>query len=334
GDNKLGYNGILKQDNIIVSNNILSSSLSPSLSSSSLSSSSSPSLSSSLLPSLSPPLAPSLSSSLSSSLSPSSLPSNKITNQNNMFNSSIKTISNSVENRAIISKELEQMQSSNLSKQQREEQIISTSQNDDLANLITSTTTYHLSPDQIACARYEYAEAHRLVPEPLCTCPPGEMPGGNHSTCKATIISTFGIDVSNMCGGMETIPEERSRLAILVLNRTGLPYQACVRRDGHPVMVQLDCSQCTVKEFDDAFKQNSNDQYVPLRIMELSVGACLTSALNDCDPEHADCLMNGPRYECRCHDGWNDTSKNFGKAEGRRCEQLILLADGCILFYG
>ncbi|KAK6114294.1 hypothetical protein QQG55_55430 [Brugia pahangi] len=137
-----------------------------------------------------------------------------------------------------------------------------------------------------------------------------------------------------MCGGMETIPEERSRLAILVLNRTGLPYQACVRRDGHPVMVQLDCSQCTVKEFDDAFKQNSNDQYVPLRIMELSVGACLTSALNDCDPEHADCLMNGPRYECRCHDGWNDTSKNFGKAEGRRCEQLILLADGCILFYG
>uniref|UniRef100_A0A1I8EGK4 EGF-like domain-containing protein n=2 Tax=Wuchereria bancrofti TaxID=6293 RepID=A0A1I8EGK4_WUCBA len=226
------------------------------------------------------------------------------------------------------------MQSLNLTKQQREEQIISTSQNDDLANLITSTTTYHLSPDQIACARYEYAEAHRLVPKPLCTCPAGQMPSGKNATCKTTIVSTFGIDVYNMCGGMETIPEERSRLAILVLNRTGLPYQACVRRDGHPVMVQVDCSQCTVEEFDEAFKQNSNDQYVPLRIMELSVGACLTSALNDCDPEHADCLINGPRYECRCHDGWNDTSKEIGQAEGRRCEQLILLADGCILFHG
>lgn len=61
---------------------------------------------------------------------------------------------------------------------------------------------------------------------------------------------------------------------------------------------------------------------------ELTVGACLTSALNDCDQEHADCLVNGPRYECRCHEGWNDTSKEIGQPEGRRCEQLILLANG------
>lgn len=60
---------------------------------------------------------------------------------------------------------------------------------------------------------------------------------------------------------------------------------------------------------------------------ELSLGACLTPALNDCDREHADCVVNGPRYECRCHDGWNDTSKEIGEAEGRRCEQLILHAN-------
>lgn len=33
----------------------------------------------------------------------------------------------------------------------------------------------------------------------------------------ATIISTFGVDVSDMCGGLETDPKERSRLAILVV---------------------------------------------------------------------------------------------------------------------
>uniref|UniRef100_A0A183D7Z1 Transmembrane protein n=1 Tax=Gongylonema pulchrum TaxID=637853 RepID=A0A183D7Z1_9BILA len=36
-----------------------------------------------------------------------------------------------------------------------------------------------------------------------------------------------------------------------------------------------------------------------------------------------------------CHEGWNDTSLDIGKAEGRRCELLALLkADGCIPFLG
>lgn len=62
--------------------------------------------------------------------------------------------------------------------------------------------------------------------------------------------------------------------------------------------------------------------------VELSLGACLSSTLNDCDPENADCLVDGPRYECRCHDGWNDTSKEFGQAKGRRCGQLALITNG------
>ncbi|KAL3995093.1 hypothetical protein ACH3XW_24375 [Acanthocheilonema viteae] len=244
-------------------------------------------------------------------------------NQNGTFNPSPNNTSNDTKNTVIkIQKESQQIPQSTTSNQQSEE------------TNITDNTTSGLSPDQAACLHYEYAEAQRLVPKPWCTCPPGQMPSGEHAACKTTIISTFGIDVHRMCGGIETNPEERSRLAILVLNRTQLPYQACVRRDGHPVMVQLDCSHCTTMEFDEAFKRNSNDQYIPLHIMELSLGACLTSALNDCDPEHADCLVNGPRYECQCHEGWNDTSKDIGKAEGRRCEQLILLADGCILFLG
>ncbi|VDN29659.1 unnamed protein product [Gongylonema pulchrum] len=37
-----------------------------------------------------------------------------------------------------------------------------------------STTT--LSGEQQACARYEYDEAHKLVPDPTCSCPAGEMP--------------------------------------------------------------------------------------------------------------------------------------------------------------
>ncbi|VDO33359.1 unnamed protein product, partial [Onchocerca flexuosa] len=270
-------------------------------------------------------------------------------NQHGIFlDPSASKPSNSAKNKTVIQKESQQILPLNASNQYPEERTIKTFQNSHSSNSATSSTSNDLfntiisatstpSPDQMACARYEYAEAKRLVPKPSCTCPPGQMPsGGNgeHVTCKTTIISTFGLDVRDMCGGLETDPNERSRLAILVLTRTQLPYQACVRRDGHPVMVQLDCSQCTITEFDEAFKRNSNDQYVPLRITELSLGACLTSALNDCDPEHADCLVDGPRYECRCHEGWNDTSKEFGQAEGRRCEQLLLFASGCILFLG
>ncbi|MCP9263995.1 hypothetical protein DINM_006923 [Dirofilaria immitis] len=252
------------------------------------------------------------------SLSSFSLSSSQSQNQHDIFNPSTTKPSNELN-------------------QQSDGHNINALQNGDLSSIITSIASMNPSPDQMACARYEYAEAQRLIPKPSCTCPPGQMPSGyndEHVACKTTTVSTFGVDVHDMCGGLETDPNERSRLAILVLNRTRLPYQACVRRDGHPVMVQLDCSHCTVTEFDEAFKRNSNDQYIPLRIMELSLGACLSPALNDCDSEHADCLVDGPRYECRCHEGWNDTSKESGLAEGRRCEQLILLADGCILFLG
>uniref|UniRef100_A0A0R3S1T5 EGF-like domain-containing protein n=1 Tax=Elaeophora elaphi TaxID=1147741 RepID=A0A0R3S1T5_9BILA len=283
GDNRAWNSSILKQDNIIASNNI-------------------------------------------------SLSSNRQHNQNVTFDSSVT-------NTAIIQpKKPEQTSPSVIPTIQSAESTVNTSQTGsitgDLVNTINNSITSGASPDQLACARYEYAEARRLVPKPLCTCPPGQMPSGEYAECKTTVVSTFGIDVRYMCGGMETDPEEQSRLAILVLNRTRLPYQACVRRVGHPVMVQLDCSRCTSTELNEAFKRNSNDQYIPLRIMELSLGACLTPALNDCDQEHADCLVNGPRYECRCHEGWNDTSKEIGQAEGRRCEQLLLLADGCILFLG
>ncbi|VDK86546.1 unnamed protein product [Litomosoides sigmodontis] len=262
---------------------------------------------------------------------PSSSNEEQIQIQNGAFSSFPNVILDSARNTAVVSKGSQLSLTSN---GQSEESNTDTVHNDSLASIILSTTSAP-SAEQIACARYEYAEAQRLVPNPSCTCPPGQMPGGEHAACKRTVVSTFGIDVNQMCGGMKTIPEERPRLAILVLNRTRLPYQACVRLDGHPIMVQLDCSQCTTKEFDEAFKRNSSDQYIPLRIMELAVGACLTAALNDCDREHANCLVNGPRYECRCHEGWNDTSKEFGLADGRRCEQLILLANNtCILLHG
>lgn len=66
-------------------------------------------------------------------------------------------------------------------------------QNPGASAATTTTTTYNiidstvsiLSPDQIACARYEYAEAQRLVPKPSCTCPPGQMPSGEHGACKS-----------------------------------------------------------------------------------------------------------------------------------------------------
>lgn len=51
------------------------------------------------------------------------------------------------------------------------------------------------------------------------------------------------------------------------LGRTQLPYQACVRRDGDPVLVQVDCSQCTEVDLAEAFKLNAKDHYLPLNVM-------------------------------------------------------------------
>ncbi|VDN02509.1 unnamed protein product [Thelazia callipaeda] len=212
-------------------------------------------------------------------------------------------------------------------------------------NNIRDESTTTLSPDQLACTQYEYAEAERLVSNPWCTCPPGQMPSSDSNACQriyltsqflidAVTVSTFGVDLEYFCGGVVPNPEQRSRLAILMLNRAKLPYQMCVRRDGNPIMVQLDCLQCSVEELENAFQQNAADHYVPFHVTELSLGACLASTLNDCDPEHADCVVDGPRYQCRCHEGWNDTSKDIGKKEGRRCQKISAHTEQCIIFLG
>uniref|UniRef100_A0A1I7VC31 Uncharacterized protein n=1 Tax=Loa loa TaxID=7209 RepID=A0A1I7VC31_LOALO len=182
GSDRLGYNNTLKQNNIIKPNDISLSTLS------------------------------------------SSLSSNQSWNQNDTFNSSTSMISNNIKNIAIIRNDSQppipppitpnpQLEEHGRTIYQRMVAIIGSLAS--LANTITSITS-KASPDQIACARYEYAEAQRLVPKPQCTCPPGQMPSGEHGQCNTTIISTFGIDVHDMCGGIETDPEERSRLALLV----------------------------------------------------------------------------------------------------------------------
>ncbi|KAM3718614.1 DNA polymerase II large subunit [Dirofilaria immitis] len=80
---------------------------------------------------------------------------------------------------------------------------------------------------------------------------------------RSTTVSTFGVDVHDMCGGLETDPNERSRLAILVVTSTKPPTKRLTEKQKEKLSAS--CGHLHTQIDNEMEKKGDLDRIAPLR---------------------------------------------------------------------